>query len=54
MSQRPKTASHKRPSPSRRSAQLPPGKHAQRAPRLIGYGILALAALLIAIGSVIA
>jgi hypothetical protein len=51
MSKRSRNAAHRRPLPSRRS-DTPPGRHAQTAPRLIGYGILGLAALLIAIGTV--
>jgi hypothetical protein len=44
------------PHRSRRSRQkaAPPGKYAQEGPRLIGYGLILLALLLIAIGSVFA
>jgi hypothetical protein len=41
----------RRPSLSKRNGELPPGRHAQDAPRLIGYGILLLALALIVIGS---
>jgi hypothetical protein len=52
MSKQSRNAPYKRPSRPRRK-ETPPGKHAHTAPRLIGYGILALAALLIAIGTLI-
>jgi hypothetical protein len=49
MSQRSKNALHRR-----FGAEPPQGKHAQGGSRLIGYGILLVALLLIAIGSVLA
>jgi len=52
MSQRSKIVRHQRPGQAKRNAELPPGKHAQSAPRLIGLAILGLAAVLIAIGTV--
>lgn len=54
MSQRSKNAPYKRPGQARRNAEAPAGKHARTAPRLIGYGILLLAVLLIAVGSAFA
>jgi hypothetical protein len=54
MSQRSRNATYKRPGQARRGAEVPVGKHAQTAPRLIGYGILLIALLLIVVGSAFA
>ncbi|HJZ43284.1 MAG TPA: hypothetical protein VJ233_06160 [Hyphomicrobiaceae bacterium] len=50
MSQRHKNRPSQRPGRPKRGAQAP-GKHAHKHQRLIGYGILLLAVLLIVIGS---
>jgi hypothetical protein len=54
MSQRSKNAPTPRPIRPKRDQTPPPGKRTQDAPRLIGYGILLLALLLIVIGSLLA
>ena len=51
MSQRYKNRPPQRSGRPKRDTKVPPGKHAHKAPRLIGYGILLLALLLIVIGS---
>lgn len=45
-----KTAPAGRPALRKRDVSPSPGRHAHYAPRLIGYAILAVAALLVAIG----
>jgi hypothetical protein len=54
MSQRSRNATYKRPGQARWGAEVPVGKHAQTAPRLIGYGILLIALVLIVVGSAFA
>jgi hypothetical protein len=51
VSQRSRNTQLRRPDLSRRNGELPTGKHAQNAPRFIGYGILLIALALIVIGS---
>jgi hypothetical protein len=54
MSQQSRNTPHARSRQAKRNAETPAGKHARTVPRLIGYAILGLALLLIAIGSAIA
>jgi hypothetical protein len=54
MSRQSNNTPHGRSRQARRTAEEPAGKHARTVPRLIGYAILGLALLLIAIGSAIA
>jgi hypothetical protein len=51
MSQRSRSAPHRRRGPSRRGGELPASRYAGKYQRLIGFGILAAAVLLIVIGA---
>jgi hypothetical protein len=50
MSQRSRSAPRRRRHLSKRGSELPPSRHARKYQRLIGYGMLAAAVLLIVIG----